>query len=61
MRVEFYKDLIVNVSCGFNHCVALTEDGKVYVWGKRMGIYPNVELTYDYLKSPLNFLTQEIN
>ena len=37
---------IRNISCGYNHCVALSDQDQVFVWGKRMGIYPNVELTF---------------
>jgi len=41
--------------------MALSERGDLYVWGSRMGVYPNVELTYNYLKSNLNLLMVEIN
>ena len=32
------EDKIVQVSAGFDHCLALGESGKLYVWGnKRLG------------------------
>ena len=31
------------------------------MWGSRMGVYPNVELTLNYLKSRMNLLSIEIN
>ena len=36
---------IIDLTCGFNHCVALTDTKQIHVWGKRMGIYPSCELT----------------
>jgi alpha-tubulin suppressor-like RCC1 family protein len=36
-------DKIVDIACGFNHSMALTDSKQVYVWGKRMGIYPQYE------------------
>jgi len=36
-------DKIVDIACGFNHSLALTDSKQVYVWGKRMGIYPQYE------------------
>lgn len=54
---EFVKD----IACGFDHCVALTAKNELYVWGRRMAIYPNVQLTYQYLKSNLNMLRIELD
>jgi alpha-tubulin suppressor-like RCC1 family protein len=34
------KERIIDIASGFNNCIALTEKKQVYVWGKRMGIYP---------------------
>lgn len=50
-------NFISDIACGFNHCLALTDRGELYVWGSRMGVYPNVELHYDYLKSNMNLLS----
>ena len=41
---------IRQIGCGYNHCIALSDQDQVFVWGRRMGIYPNVELTYHSLK-----------
>lgn len=30
------KDRFVDVACGFGHCLALTETGRVYTWGINM-------------------------
>ncbi len=44
-RVDFTspKEKILDIACGFNHCVALNDNKLVYVWGKRMGMYPSFE------------------
>ena len=53
---------IVQAAAGFNHCIALTDKGNLYVWGKCQGIYPNVELTREYLESKKdNILNYEMN
>ena len=44
-KPQFIKD----ISFGYNHAMALTDSNQVFVWGRRMGIYPNVELSYNYL------------
>ena len=41
----YVKDICV----GYNHGLALTDTNQVYVWGRRMGIYPNIELNYNFL------------
>jgi alpha-tubulin suppressor-like RCC1 family protein len=43
---------IVSAACGFNHVLALTTQGRLFAWGRRMGIYPNCELSQEYLESP---------
>ena len=53
----FIKDL----ACGFNHCVALTDKNQIFVWGRRMGIYPNIELNYNWLRNNKNLMELEIN
>lgn len=54
-KLVFFKDTgstekkqinIKQISCGYNHCIALSDQNFVFVWGRRMGIYPNVELTF---------------
>ena len=52
---------IKDLACGFNHCVALTEKSKVFVWGRRMGIYLHVTLDYHWLKSNRQHLELELN
>ena len=46
-RPAYIKDVCV----GYNHGMALTDTNQVYVWGRRMGIYPNIELSYNFLTS----------
>ena len=41
--------MIKDISLGFNHAIALTDANQVFVWGRRMGIYPNIELNYNFL------------
>lgn len=36
---------IIDIDSGLNHTVALTDDKEIFVWGRRMGIYPQIELT----------------
>ena len=36
---------IIDIDCGLNHTVVLTDDKEIFVWGRRMGIYPQIELT----------------
>lgn len=44
-----HPQYIKDISFGYNHGIALTDNNQVYVWGRRMGIYPNIELSYNYL------------
>jgi alpha-tubulin suppressor-like RCC1 family protein len=48
LKVDFANstEKIVDLACGFNHCVAITENKQVYVWGKRMGLYPQFEFSH---------------
>lgn len=54
---SFIKD----IACGYNHSVALSSNNELYVWGRRMAGYPNIELTYNYLMSNLNLLRVELD
>lgn len=40
------KDKIIDITTGFNSCLALNDSKQVYVWGKRMGIYSSFNLDY---------------
>lgn len=53
----FIKDL----ACGFNHCLALSVKNELFVWGRRMGMYPNIEITHANLLQKQNLFTTEIN
>jgi len=44
-RVQFPNDRIVDLVCNQNSCMALNDNHGVYVWGKRMGMYPPIDLT----------------
>ena len=34
MKIEFFENLnIIEISCGYNHCLALNEEGVIYGWG----------------------------
>jgi len=55
------KFFIKDIACGYNHCLALTAEGQIFVWGRRMGIYPNFEMSAAYLSSKFNTLSIEIN
>jgi len=61
--IQFENSNIVKVACGFNHCLALTDEGNVWVWGRRMGHYPpNLELTVNFMESKQSdSLMQEFN
>jgi hypothetical protein len=52
---------IKQISCGYNHCLALSDQDQVFVWGRRMGIYPNVELTFHTLTQNGFLLNNEIH
>jgi len=54
---EFVKD----IACGYNHCVALTAMNQLFVWGRRMAAYPNLDLTFEYLNSKMNILRVEVD
>ena len=47
------SDHVIKVSCGWNHCIALTKDGKCYVWGAnsnhKLGINTNES---DFISTP---------
>ena len=36
----FKKGNIIDIEINQNSMIALSDDKKVYVWGRRMGIYP---------------------
>lgn len=55
------KCFIKDIACGYNHTIALSANNDVYVWGRRMAIYPNLELTYQYLNSQMNMLRVELD
>jgi alpha-tubulin suppressor-like RCC1 family protein len=40
---------IVDITCGLNTMLALTDESEVFAWGRRMGVYPTVELTFDQM------------
>lgn len=53
---------IKQISCGYNHCLALSDQNQVFVWGRRMGIYPDkIELTFHFLKEAGSLLNIEIH
>ena len=54
---------IIDIECGLKSMVALTDDNKVFVWGRRMGVYAmNMELTLDDVEKNGKFMNyQEIN
>jgi alpha-tubulin suppressor-like RCC1 family protein len=40
------KERIIDIVAGFNNALALSENRNVYGWGKRMAVYPPIELNY---------------
>jgi hypothetical protein len=53
---------IVDIASGYNSMLALTGDREVFVWGRRMGIYPQIELTLDSVeKRGMIYNQAEIN
>jgi len=53
---------VIDISSGLNHTVALTDEREIFVWGKRMGIYPQIELTLDSVEKRADALNHaEIN
>jgi hypothetical protein len=52
---------IKQISCGYNHCLALSDTNQIFVWGKRMGIYPNIELTFNQLMENGGLLSMDIH
>lgn len=62
LKVDFApKDRIIDVACGFNHCIALTDSQQVYVWGKRMGIYPAFEFDLRGIEESQSMQMKEVN
>ena len=62
--VEFLEpkeNKIIDLACGFNHCLALTENKKVYVWGKRMGLYPAFDFNLSTIEKMETCLLSERN
>ena len=55
------QDKIVDLACGFNHTLAVTTNGQVYVWGRRQAPYPPFELSYYGLKAAQPHHLKEIN
>ena len=41
---------ITDISCGLNTMLALADGGEVFGWGRRMGVYPTIELTHSELE-----------
>jgi alpha-tubulin suppressor-like RCC1 family protein len=54
-------DKIIDLACGFNNCIALTDSKQVYVWGKRMGIYPSIDLNLNAIEATQHIFVSEIN
>jgi alpha-tubulin suppressor-like RCC1 family protein len=52
-RVHFktQQERIIDIAAGFNHCIALTDNKQVYVWGRKMGIFPSIEINYHSLEA----------
>jgi alpha-tubulin suppressor-like RCC1 family protein len=46
---------IMDISCGLNTMLALTDGGEVFGWGRRMGVYPTIELTHSELEKKGHF------
>lgn len=57
LRPQHIKDICF----GYNHAMALTDNNQVYVWGRRMGIYPSIELSYNYLTQNAHLMHIEIH
>eukprot|EP00347_Sterkiella_histriomuscorum_P020502 403337553 len=55
------NDKIIDIACGFDSCIALNENKQVYVWGKKMGIYPNFNLEYHSVVSSKDSQIMENN
>lgn len=51
----------MDIACGFNNCIALTDSHQVYVWGKRMGIYPQFEFNLRGIEQTTHILLSEHN
>lgn len=51
----------MDIACGFNHCIALTDTQQVYVWGKRMGLYPQFEFSLRGIEMFTHILLSEHN
>lgn len=61
MKVTFLNknDKIIDISSGFNHTLALTDKKQLYVWGRRMGIYPSFDLNHQSIKQTSHLQTVE--
>jgi alpha-tubulin suppressor-like RCC1 family protein len=61
-RVQFTNDhRIVDLVCNQNSCMALNDNHGVYLWGRRMGMYPPIELTLNGIEAGGRHLLQEHN
>lgn len=49
--VNFNGTVVKELCCGFNHCLALSDRGEVFVWGRRMGVYDSIELNLQFLEA----------
>lgn len=63
MKVDFStpSERIIDLACGFNHCVALNDNKQVYVWGKRMGLYPKFDFSREGIENVKHTLLSEYN
>lgn len=54
---------IIDLECGLKSMVALSDENKVFVWGRRMGVYAlNMELSLNEVEKKANFFNyQEVN
>lgn len=58
IRVDLPQHTYLMLACGVDHCMALAQDGKVYVWGGgsegQLGLGPDLSETSTPIKLPLN-------
>jgi len=61
--LKFEKNTrILDIAASQDTMIALTTEQQVYVWGRRMGIYPQIELTLDCVeKKGWEYSNLEIN
>jgi len=45
---------------GFNHALALNDQKQLFVWGKKMGIYPQFEMNYHGIKAATHIQTMDV-